>query len=360
MLSLLLWKLLIMDPFDEAPLYLGGIEGIQLQENAKGEICLKGELQRMSDFKKVRAFLKQNPEVKNETNLSPESGLQIEKLLLKRAKILAPGSRINRRGAEFYLSGTDSIMVLEALRKVYPSVKFEGSVNRKNLASGVSIFLEIALVEVKKSALKKLGLRLGSPIGVSTAMGLQLFAKTGMSGNLSSDPVRAFLDFSMQSGEARMHAKQSIVSENGKKGTFMAGGEFPIKMVSGIMAKVEFKRFGMIIEFTPQIESLQRVHLEIDAEISDIDTGSMVDGVPVIIKKQIRTQLSAKLDQMMAIGGLIHTTQSKLVDSIPGLSAIPILGRLFQSEDFKRHKSEAYIFITPRRMDSPWLPSPEL
>lgn len=350
----------VLDPFDDASLYLGGIEGIQLEESSQGEISLKGDLERLSDFKKVKNFLKQYPEIKNRTQLSPEAAQQIEKSLQTRAKIIAPGVRIHRKGAEFFVSGSDSPSVLDALRKIYPSVSFSRSTRSENSSGGPSIFLEVALVEVKKSALSKLGIRLGSPIGLSTNLGFQLFGNTQATGVLSSDPIRGFLDFAMQRGEARVHAKQSIVTQNGQKGLFMAGGEFPIKVVSGIVAKVEFKKFGMIIEFTPRLESAGKVHLEIDSEMSDIDTGSMVDGIPVVLKKEVRTQLSAKLNQMMAIAGITHTNQSKMVDSLPGLSSIPILGRLFESEDFKRNKSEAYLFITPRTMEEPWLPSPEL
>jgi type II secretory pathway component GspD/PulD (secretin) len=94
--------------------------------------------------------------------------------------------------------------------------------------------------------------------------------------------------------------------------------------------------------------------------MSDIDMGSNVDGIPVVLKKELRTQIFAKLDQTIAIAGLVENRQSRFTDSIPGLSALPGLGRLFESEDFKRNRSEAYVFVIPRLMKSPWLPSPEL
>jgi pilus assembly protein CpaC len=224
-----------------------------------------------------------------------------------------------------------------------------------------TIFLEAALVEIKRTALEKLGTRLGGLVQFNMGVNFKFIQEAGKSlGIKTSDPVRLFLDLAMQKGEARIHAKQSIVTQNGKEGLFQVGGEFPIKVVSGYVARVDFKKFGLILKFTPQLAQPPMVHLQIDSEISDIDTGSLVDGIPVISKKKLKTQIFAKLGQTIAIGGIVRASESKFTDKIPGLSSIPILGALFQSEDFKRHQSEAYIFITPKRMEEAWLPSPEL
>lgn len=348
--SLLLWALIVAkDAFNAASLYLGGIENIELIELSKGELEIQGEIQRSSDLKKIKQFTKDFPEVRNKTTLSPETSQQIERLLQKRLKILSPQTKLIKRGDAFFLSERVSAETLESLKKIYPQILTTNNTFPPG-AEAPTVFLEVALIEVKRTALSRLGLRLESPLGLTTHL----------KGSLSSDPIRAFLDVALQRGEARVHAKQSVITQNGKQGTFIAGGEFPIKIVSGLVAKVDFKRFGLILNFTPQLQSQNRIHLQIDSEISDIDTGSMVDGIPVILKKEIRTQIFTTLGQMLAIAGLVENRQSEFRDQIPGLSAIPILGRLFESDDFKKHRSEAYIFVTPKKMDTPWLPSPEL
>ncbi len=347
------------DPFEEAAVYLAGIEGIEMEESDQGKITLKGDVERASDVDKLKKFLSRYPDIKDETSLSPEAGEYLEGRLRRRLQELEPSARIQRRGRSFIVSGSPSSDVMQELRKIYPQIQTDES---SSIAGRIepTVFLEVALIEVKKSALSKLGLRVGSPLGVTGNLGLQFLQGAAKTASLIGDPLRGFLDLAMQKGEARVHAKQSVVTQNGRRGTFMAGGEFPIKVVSGIVAKVEFKNFGLILGFTPKLYRKNIVHLNIDSEMSDIDMGSMVDGIPVIFKKNIRTQIFAKLDEMMAIGGIVENRQAKMTDSIPGLSAIPGIGRLFESEDFKRHRSEAYIFITPKLMTQPWLPSPEL
>lgn len=294
--------------FEEASAVLTGIEGIRLEESDVGEVSLKGTVYRREDLEIIQGFLGRHPEVKRAFSLDRE------------------------------------------LKKATPTR------GPKDV-----FFIELVLIEVQKAAFQRLGIRMDSLISVTGDAAFGFVRGNGFSALAGSvDPIRAFLDIALQNGEARVHAKQSVVTEEGQPGKFFAGGELPIKLVSRESASIHFKSFGMSLLFTPRVQGPSRVHIDIESEISDIDTGSQVDGVPVILKKHLKTQFTSKIDQMIAIGGLVRASESKFSDKMPGLSAIPILGRLFQSKDFKNHKSEAYIFITPKRMNSPWLPSPEL
>lgn len=290
--------------FQDFSRYFAGIEGLEIEESEAGSLILKGLVHRQSDFERIEEFVKLHPEVKNATKPAPE---------------------------------------LKVIKRERPSK--------------VSIFLEIALIEVNKSAFSKLGFRFQSPLEGSIGLHIPTFANAGQK---VVDPLRVFLDLALQNGMARVHAKQSLLTENGGEGEFKVGGEFPIKVVSGIVAKVVFKEFGLILKFAPVLVSNEIVRLSVDAEISDIDTGSMIDGIPIVFQKHLKTKLHARLGEMIAIGGVVRSSDSQMDDSIPGLSAIPILGRLFQSKEFKRNQSEAYIFMTPQVMKQPWLPSPEL
>lgn len=309
-------QLYALDAAEDAEIYLGDIEGIRLDSDPKGRLKIEGKIYRHSDYKRVHQFLKKHPEVLNGSKVADS------------AQALIPESSLSKK---------------------------PGSIIQP------SIFLELVLVEVKKTALEKLGTRLKSPIGVDTAFNLQFLTNPSKLLTVaSSDPIRAFLDLALEHGQARVHAKQSLVVQNGKLGTFLAGGEFPIKMVSGLISKVDYKQYGLILKFVPHLERAPFIHINLESEISDIDSGTLIDGMPVITKKNLKTQIYTKLNEMIAIGGMVRASQTSFTDEIPGLSSIPILGSLFKSEDFRRLRSEAYFFITPKKMDTPWQPSPEL
>ncbi|MDB5037627.1 MAG: pilQ 2 [Bacteriovoracaceae bacterium] len=346
--------------FEEASVLLSGIDGLEFQELEAGQLRLKGEIQRVGDLKKVKQLLSRHPEIDNKTHLSRDAILFAEKELRSRIKRVSPNSELKMSGSKFILIGAVSPSFLHELQNYYPDIILEEPEHHSRKIEP-TILLEMALVEVKKSALQKLGTHLNGNISAGSNFDFKFLPKERGDWNIQSmDPIRAFLDLALQHGEAKIHAKQSIVTQNGKEGEFQAGGEFPIKIVSAHSSRVEYKQFGLFLKFTPFLESPPTIHLIVHSEVSDIDLGSQVDGLPMIVKKELKTQVFARLNEMMALGGVIRASQSKFSDEIPGLSSIPVLGRLFRSEDFKSQKSEAYLFITAKKMEGAWLPSPDL
>jgi Flp pilus assembly secretin CpaC len=362
MMTMLTFFCLVAAPVDEAQILFAGIEGLDWSETEEGHVRLEGEVHRVSDLQKIQRFHKHHPETEQNFKLSSRLRNSVEKRLKNYLSEAAPQVQIRFDGRSFLLSQNVDSEILKQAREIYPYVKVSAPVRLTAARSEIepSIFLEIVLIEVKKTAFERLGMRIESPLGITTNFGMDWAQAGSKTLQLASDPIRGFLDLAMQKGEARIHAKQSLITQNGSAGSFQVGGELPIKIVTGLISRVEFKNYGLILKFTPRLVQNQHVHLSIESEISEIDTGGMVDGVPSISKKELRTQVYTRLDQMLALGGMVRSSQSKLRDQIPGLSALPLIGRLFESEDFKRNKSEAYIFVTPRRMDQPWLPSPEL
>ena len=361
MKSLILGLLILADPFEEGTILLSTVPGIEMIQKEDGSIELSGTVERISDHRKIIEFLRRNPEIRNRTKLSSGVISSIQRKLQSELKSLGIVAKISRSGSTFRVSGSGvDGRVLNRLRQIYSGVETQ-SVERRIGDSSDSIFLEVSLIEVKKTAFEKLGLRLGSPMSIEAQLGLNFLGGLGSRAQVGlGDPLRVFLDLALQQGEARIHAKQSIVAENGQQGEFQAGGEFPIRTVQGMVSRVEFKSYGLILRFTPVLKGGSLVQLNIQSEISEIDTGSLVDGLPVISKKDLKTRITTRLDDLVAIGGLVRSSQSGFVDSIPGLSAIPVLGRLFESDDFKTHKSEAYIFVKAKRLERGWIPQFQL
>ncbi len=281
------------DEFEDLALQLSDIEGIDLIEGESGDWELVGKLLRSSDSKIVRDTLKRYPKVKN---------------------------RI--KGLPKHISTT-------------------------------KLVVEVSLVEVRKTAFKKLGVNPPDSVGFEpVSMGLDQWR--------FADPVRGFLDLALQRGEAQIHAKQSLAAAEGQSASFQVGGEFPIKIMSGPFSKVEFKDFGLKLQFQAAKIEGSHVKLSLNSEMSEIDMGSQVDGLPVITKKLLKTILAMRLNEMTAIGGIFRSSQTKQFDGLPFLSEIPGLGRLFRSEDYRNAKSEAYIFLLVRRMDQAWMPTSDL
>jgi pilus assembly protein CpaC len=121
--------------------------------------------------------------------------------------------------------------------------------------------------------------------------------------------------------------------------------------VAGTVITIQFKPFGVRLDFTPTLNDLGSINLKIDPEVSelDFDNGIEVAGfrIPALRARRANTVVDLQPGQSLAIGGLISTEIRKTVTKIPLLGDIPILGALFRSTAFIRNESDLIVLVTP-------------
>lgn len=214
------------------------------------------------------------------------------------------------------------------------------------------LFLEIAFVELTKNFLRDLGFRFGSPFQFSTQPQLS----KELLGFQSSNPIASMLDFALKHGHARVHHKQSLVTVDGEVAEFFSGGELNLRSLTESYAGISTISYGMRIRFLPKMISKERLAVQLRAEISQPDYSNTLDGIPVIQRKKLNTRVQGEMNKTMAVAGLLHELRSQGSQGIAVLSEIPVLGRLFESRAYRERRSEAYIFLTFRRLEEEWMP----
>jgi len=160
--------------------------------------------------------------------------------------------------------------------------------------------------------------------------------------------IRAMADNSLLS----VLAEPNLVAISGETATFLAGGEFPIPVPQGNdRISVEFREFGVRLNFTPVVEGEQRIRLRIAPEVSDLDftTAIQIRGlsVPGLTSRAAETTVEVGSGQTIAIAGLLNERVRGVTSAIPGLGEVPILGALFRSVNYQRSLSELVILVTP-------------
>ena len=252
------------------------------------------------------------------------------------------------------------------------------------------VLLQVRFAEVSRAALTELGLSLfTSPTGVVNTLGrvtTQQFAAPGFtelewskaSSDFGADVTSAsgkftfsdFLNFFVfsqkydlgvmiramqQRGLFQSLAEPNLVAESGKEASFLAGGEFPIPIAQGsgsnIGVSVQFKEFGIRLNFTPVVDGDQ-VHLKVRPEVSTLDFANAVllSGfrIPALTTRRTETELALTDGQTFAIAGLLNNTMNSTLQKIPGIGDIPILGYLFRSKAAQKNQTELVVMITPR------------
>lgn len=237
-------------------------------------------------------------------------------------------------------------------------------VNTVDIGGGKQVQLKVRFLEATRSANRELGLGWtaqsdGIAVGVGSSKLLSGSTPFGeivsqiLSGGLSVDMVVQALE---ARGLARSLAEPNLVALSGQTSSFLAGGEFPVP-VAGDDSKisVEFKKFGVGLDFTPTVVPNGLIHLNIKPEVSEIDYSAAVTingiTIPGVKVRRSESTLELRDGQSFVIAGLLTSSRSVSNSRVPWLGSVPVLGNLFRSTAYKRAETDLVIIVTPHIVD---------
>jgi pilus assembly protein CpaC len=304
--------------------------------------------------------------------------------LRRQLKDLFPAENINvsAAGDLVVLSGEASDVRVPERAAEVAQLHAEKVANLMRVSGNQQVQLEVKFAEVSRNAARSMGVNwftrdvAGRFVGGIRAPGSPAdqflsVPGTGSSSNpaispaatgggfslffsgLPSFPFSAILSLLEANGLSKTLAEPTLVAMSGQEAKFLAGGEFPIPVSTGLGAVgIQWKKFGIILNFTPTVVSEGFLHLKLQTEVSDIDPSRaiVVGGfsVPGLISRQSETTVRLSDGQSFAIAGLLSDRVRSQIDKIPILGDIPILGALFRSVDYRRDESELIVVITAR------------
>ena len=159
-------------------------------------------------------------------------------------------------------------------------------------------------------------------------------------------------------------AEPNLTATSGQTASFLAGGEFPVPVagsaassVGGVPTiSVEFKQFGVALDFTPTILDATHLSLRVRPEVSELTTTGAVSvpltatatvTIPALTVRRAETTVDLASGQSFALAGLLQHTTEQDISKVPWLGDIPILGQLFRSNLFQHNETELVIIVTP-------------
>lgn len=113
---------------------------------------------------------------------------------------------------------------------------------------------------------------------------------------------------------------------------------------------IEREDVGITLNITPHINEGDTIRLEIEQEASNISTTSLVDQQASDIitdKRSIKTNVVVEDDSILVLGGLMEDQFRDTQQKVPGVSEIPLVGRLFRFDSTQKEKKNLMIFIHP-------------
>lgn len=154
-------------------------------------------------------------------------------------------------------------------------------------------------------------------------------------------------------------AEPNLLALNGKTARFIAGGEFPFPVVQGgtnfTAVTIQFRPFGVRLEFTGFITKENSVRLQVAPEVSTLDfTNALaISGflVPAVSTRRTESEVELKDGQSFGIAGLMDQRTQTQMSKIPGIGDLPIIGHLFRSKNINRSRTELLVIVTPHIID---------
>jgi pilus assembly protein CpaC len=271
--------------------------------------------------------------------------------------------------------------ILEIVKGVTPKVT---SLMQVPTTPSGEILLQVRFAEVNRALISQFGINIlslpgsktigtvstqqFSPPQLTTSNGVGTTPSTGSAIGLS-DLLNIFIfrpDINLaatikalqEQNVLEILAEPNLMTESGKDASFLAGGEFPFPILqstgggggfAGIT--IQFKEFGVRLNFTPTLTPDGLIHLKVKPEVSSLDfTNALtLQGfvIPALATNRVESDMSLADGQSFAIAGLMDNRVTEQLQKIPWIGDIPVLGKLFTSKTLNRSKNELVVVVTP-------------
>lgn len=240
------------------------------------------------------------------------------------------------------------------------------------------VMLKVTVAEVQRDIIKQLGIDLSAKLNYGTAVvnfnntnpftayGRPLVASNSLVGSFGSTggvpAVTATMRAMESAGVVRTLAEPNLTAISGESATFVAGGEFPLPkgytcdpISRACTTQIDFKKFGITLNFTPIVLAEGRISLRVLTEVSELSPDNSITldqagstlTIPSVKTRRAETTLEIPSGGSMAMAGLIQEQTKQSINGLPGLSQLPVLGSLFRSRDYVNRNTELMVLVTP-------------
>jgi len=249
-------------------------------------------------------------------------------------------------------------------------------VNSLTIGGRDQVMLKVTVAEVQRNVIKQLGINMNGSIGYGTFFPVtdNPFSATGsplsnthatLSVNSGRNFFNATLQAMEQAGVIRTLAEPTLTAISGESANFVAGGEFPIPSgytcsqpssgsASICQYGIDFKKFGVSLNFTPVVLSGGRISLKVMTEVSDLSNENTLTlagpppvTIPSIQMRRTETTVEIPSGGALAMAGMIKDQTKQAINGVPALMDLPVLGALFKSREYVNQKTELAVIVTP-------------
>ena len=171
----------------------------------------------------------------------------------------------------------------------------------------------------------------------------------------------AVINFLEQDSQTRLVAQPQLRGQEGTELTLNLGQEIPVPVTAftplaaggasfNPLTSFQYRPVGVILNMTPRVTYENEIVLDLEVENSTVGPPISVAGqsLPTFGTRNVETRLRLRDGESNLLAGLLRQEERQLLKGFPGLLRLPILRRLFSSNDESVRQTDIVILLTPR------------
>jgi general secretion pathway protein D len=268
------------------------------------------------------------------------------------------------------------------LRDTADRVKVAEKIIETNDKAKAEVVIDVELLQVNSGRIRDLGVSLSSyAVGQRLDLGGTTNGGTGGTGGATNQggvrfsdlefinqsnwilTIPSFLyEFVKSSSEAQLLARPQLRITEGEKANLVIGDRVPIPLTTfntqnaggaGAIVPItsfQYQDVGIRIDIEPRVHHNREVTLKLKVEVSNLAgsvAGSGGQEQPIIGTRTIESTIRLQDGETNFLAGLIRDDRNSSEQGVPGLSEIPILGRLFSNKRTEGQRTDVVLTLTP-------------
>ncbi len=261
------------------------------------------------------------------------------------------------------VTATNAISIKDTPERIEAAAKLLKAIDKAR----AEVVIEVRLLEADRQTLREYGLQFASPgtlgldtvLGIDQSAGLSLDDVRGLSGSdvFVANLPSLFVRLLESNSNTRVLANPHLRTSDGVTATAAFGEEVPVPVTTftpfaagGVsqqpITSFNYRNIGVNIDITPRIHHNDEVSLDLSVKISNI-SGTGFGDLPQFGNREITTSIRLMDGETSILAGLIRDDEREVLEGIPGLSSIPMLGRLFGRSKTETQETDIVLTLTP-------------
>jgi general secretion pathway protein D len=260
------------------------------------------------------------------------------------------------------MTATNSLAITDTPERIAAAGRLIAAIDKAR----PEVVIDVELLEVDRTRLREYGLQIASPEspGISgvadvnrTGFTLQNLRNLTQADVLMSGIPGVYYRLLKNDTNTRTLANPQLRTSEGLAAQARFGEEVPVPVTTfapiatgGInqqpITSFVYRNIGVNIDITPRTHHNDDVSLSVKISLSSI-AGEGFGGLPTFGNREITTTIRLKDGETNMLAGLIRDDERLVRSGVPGLSDIPVIGRIFTNNRRQTQETDILLTLTP-------------